>query len=183
MAHSWIRWRCEVKCQLFSLHSWKPCLSPLLALCVFLVCERHRGEASDWFPYIDVLPSTYTCPAYFTDDVMAVLPASVRRRALEQREVVQELHSSNQNFFRFLQPILNKPTEDVLTSEALRYTNIQFSTTLYTIMTNLMFFQWILHKAVSLFFRKGGLGVASTHVLFLCPNHLTTSCLGRIIML
>ncbi|XP_028279906.1 SET domain-containing protein 4 isoform X2 [Parambassis ranga] len=101
--------------------SWKPCLSPLLALCVFLVCERHRGEASDWFPYIDVLPSTYTCPAYFTDDIMAVLPASVRRRALEQREVVQELHSSNQNFFRFLQPILNKPTEDVLTYEALRW--------------------------------------------------------------
>ncbi|XP_028279907.1 SET domain-containing protein 4-like [Parambassis ranga] len=91
--------------------SWKPCLSPLLALCVFLVCERHRGEASDWFPYIDVLPSTYTCPAYFTDDIMAVLPASVRRRALEQREVVQELHSSNRSL-RYQQAFINYGSHD-----------------------------------------------------------------------
>lgn len=82
------------------LHSWKPRLSPLLALCVFLVCERHRGEASDWFPYIDVLPTSYTCPAYFSDDVMALLPSSVRTRALEQRQAVREIHSSNQDFFR-----------------------------------------------------------------------------------
>lgn len=84
----------------FFLCSWKPRLSPLLALCIFLVCERHRGEASDWFPYINVLPTVYTCPAYFSDDVMALLPASVRRRALEQREAVKEMHSSNQEFFR-----------------------------------------------------------------------------------
>ncbi|XP_076598711.1 SET domain-containing protein 4 isoform X2 [Chaetodon auriga] len=81
--------------------SWKPRLSPLLALCVFLVCERHRGEASDWFPYIDTLPTTYTCPAYFTDDVMAVLPACLQRRASEQRDAVRELHGLNQDFFRW----------------------------------------------------------------------------------
>lgn len=84
----------------FRLHSWRPRLSPLLALCVFLVCERHRGEDSDWFAYIDVLPPTYTCPAYFTDDVMVLLPGGLRRRALEQRETVRDLHSSNQDFFR-----------------------------------------------------------------------------------
>ncbi|XP_078144754.1 SET domain-containing protein 4 [Centroberyx gerrardi] len=103
------------------IKSWKPRLSPLLALCVFLVCERHRGEASDWFPYIDVLPTSYTCPAYFPDDVMAVLPTSVQRRALEQREAVLEIHSSNQDFFRSLQPILSQPMEEVLTYEALRW--------------------------------------------------------------
>ncbi|TMS04793.1 SET domain-containing protein 4 [Larimichthys crocea] len=103
------------------IKSWKPRLSPLLALCAFLVCERHRGEASDWFPYVDVLPAAYTCPSYFTDDVMAVLPTSVRRRALEQRESVREIHSLNQDFFRSLQPILNQPVEDVFTYEALRW--------------------------------------------------------------
>uniref|UniRef100_A0A673AZN8 SET domain containing 4 n=1 Tax=Sphaeramia orbicularis TaxID=375764 RepID=A0A673AZN8_9TELE len=103
------------------IKSWKPHLSPLLVLCVFLVCERHRGEVSDWFPYIDVLPTTYTCPAYFTDAVMDVLPAVVRRRALEQREAVQELHSSHQDFFRSLQPILSQAVEEVLTYEALRW--------------------------------------------------------------
>ncbi|XP_070771885.1 SET domain-containing protein 4 [Enoplosus armatus] len=103
------------------IKSWKPRLSPLLALCVFLVCERHRGEASDWFPYIDVLPTSYTCPAYFTDDVAAVLPTSVRRRALEQREAVREIHHVNQDFFRSLQPILSQPVEEVLTYEAIRW--------------------------------------------------------------
>ncbi|XP_037638983.1 SET domain-containing protein 4 isoform X1 [Sebastes umbrosus] len=100
---------------------WKPRLSPLLALCVFLVCERHRGEASDWFPYIDVLPTAYTCPAYFTDDIVAVLPAGLQRQALEQREAVREIHSSNQNFFRSLQPVLSRPVDEVLTYEALRW--------------------------------------------------------------
>lgn len=83
------------------LFSWKPRLSPLVALCIFLVCERHQGEASDWFPYINVLPSTYTCPAYFKDEIMAVLPASVQIKALKQREAVQEIHSANQDFIRW----------------------------------------------------------------------------------
>ncbi|KAG7228413.1 hypothetical protein INR49_007585 [Caranx melampygus] len=103
------------------IQSWKLRISPLLALCVFLVCERHRGEASDWLPYIDVLPVTYTCPAYFTDDVMTVLPTCVRRRALEQREAVREIHSSNQDFFRSLQPVFSEPVDEVLTYEALRW--------------------------------------------------------------
>ncbi|XP_034537584.1 SET domain-containing protein 4 [Notolabrus celidotus] len=103
------------------IKSWKPRLSPLLALCVFLVCERHRGESSDWFPYINVLPTSYTCPTYFTDDVMAVLPASIRRKALDQREAVREIHSLNLEFFKSLQPVLSLPAEEVLTYEALRW--------------------------------------------------------------
>ncbi|XP_041645235.1 SET domain-containing protein 4 isoform X2 [Cheilinus undulatus] len=103
------------------IKSWKPRLSPLLVLCVFLICERHRGEASDWFPYIDVLPTSYTCPVYFTEDVMAVLPDSVRRRAVEQREAVREIHALNQEFFRSLQPILSQPVEEMLTYEAMRW--------------------------------------------------------------
>ncbi|XP_034041593.1 SET domain-containing protein 4 [Thalassophryne amazonica] len=103
------------------IKSWKPRLSPLLVLCVFLVCEQHRGEASDWFPYINILPSKYSCPAYFTDDVISVLPLTVQRRALQQREAVREIHSSNQDFFRSLQPILSEPVNDVLTFEALRW--------------------------------------------------------------
>ncbi|XP_040035328.2 SET domain-containing protein 4 [Gasterosteus aculeatus] len=103
------------------IKSWKPRLSPLVALCVFLVCERHLGEASDWFPYIDVLPAAYTCPAYFADDVVAALPSGARRRALEQREAVREIHSSHRDFFRSLQPILSRPADEVLTYEALRW--------------------------------------------------------------
>ncbi|XP_061822772.1 SET domain-containing protein 4 isoform X1 [Nerophis lumbriciformis] len=103
------------------IKSWKPRPSPMLALCVFLVCERHRGQDSDWFPYMDVLPTTYTCPVYFSHDVMALLPAGVRRRAFQQKETVRRIHSSHQQLFRTLQPVLSKPVEDVLTYEALRW--------------------------------------------------------------
>lgn len=81
-------------------HRRKPRCSALLALCVFLLCERHRGETSDWFSYINVLPKSYTCPVYFTDDVMAVLPASLQRQAFVQRETLQELYSSSHDIFR-----------------------------------------------------------------------------------
>ncbi|XP_056291163.1 SET domain-containing protein 4 isoform X2 [Pseudoliparis swirei] len=101
--------------------SWKPRLSPLLALCVFLVCERHLGEAADWFPYVAALPAAYTCPAYFAGDVVALLPSGLRRRASEQRGAVREIHSSNQEFFRSLQPILSQPAGQVMTYEALRW--------------------------------------------------------------
>lgn len=84
----------------FLFCSWKPRLSPLLALCVFLVCEQHRAEDSDWFAYINVLPATYTCPAYFSDNVIALLPASIQSQARDQREAVKQLNSSNQDFFR-----------------------------------------------------------------------------------
>ncbi|XP_037554044.1 SET domain-containing protein 4 [Nematolebias whitei] len=103
------------------IKSWRCRLSPLLVLCVFLVCERHRGEASDWFPYISVLPNTYTCPVYFSDDVVDVLPAAVRRRAEEQKEAVRHMHSSNWDFFRSLQLVLSQPVEDVFTYEAFRW--------------------------------------------------------------
>ncbi|XP_053292564.1 SET domain-containing protein 4 [Pleuronectes platessa] len=103
------------------IKSWKQRLSPLVALCAFLVCERHRGEASHWFPYISVLPPSYTCPVYFTDDIVRLLPACVRSRAFEQREAVRELHSSSRDFFRSLKPILSLPVEEVFTYEALRW--------------------------------------------------------------
>ncbi|XP_017164638.1 SET domain-containing protein 4 isoform X2 [Poecilia reticulata] len=65
--------------------------------------------------------STLLQPALFSDEVVDVLPAGVRRRGLEQREAVREMHSSNQEFFRTLQPVLSRPPEDVLTYEALRW--------------------------------------------------------------
>ncbi|XP_077437337.1 SET domain-containing protein 4 [Vanacampus margaritifer] len=103
------------------IKSWKPRPSPLLALCVFLACERHRGADADWSPYIRVLPASYTCPAYFARDVAALLPVGLRRRALEQEDALRDMHSSNQDFFRTLQPVLSQPVEDVLTFEALRW--------------------------------------------------------------
>ncbi|XP_069641251.1 SET domain-containing protein 4 isoform X2 [Haliaeetus albicilla] len=48
---------------------WKPPVSPLIALCTFLIAEKHAGEKSLWKPYLDVLPKTYTCPVCLEHDV------------------------------------------------------------------------------------------------------------------
>ncbi|XP_061645341.1 SET domain-containing protein 4 isoform X2 [Phyllopteryx taeniolatus] len=103
------------------IKSWKRRPSPLLALCVFLVCERHRGPDAEWWPYIRVLPASYTCPAYFAHAAAALLPVGLRRRALEQGDAVREMHLSNRDFFRTLQTVLRQPVEDVLTFDALRW--------------------------------------------------------------
>ncbi|XP_061693288.1 SET domain-containing protein 4 isoform X2 [Syngnathoides biaculeatus] len=103
------------------IKSWRRRLSSLLALCVFLVCERHRGPDAEWWPYVRVLPASYACPAYFAHAAAALLPARLRRRAVEQEDTVREMHSSNRDFFRTLQPVLRQPVEDVLTFDALRW--------------------------------------------------------------
>ncbi|XP_063067853.1 SET domain-containing protein 4 [Engraulis encrasicolus] len=100
---------------------WKPPVSPLLALCTFLIAERHAGSLSEWKPYIDVLPQTYTCPAYFTDKVMGLLPAGLKAKGLDQRERVRELHSSAAAFFASLQPLLREPVGAVFSHNALQW--------------------------------------------------------------
>ncbi|XP_014006724.2 SET domain-containing protein 4 isoform X3 [Salmo salar] len=103
------------------IERWKPPVSPLLALCAFLISERHFGQRAEWKPYIDVLPQRYTCPAYFSDEVINLLPGSLSGKALEQRAVVQELHSSSLDFFSSLQPLFSQPVESVFTHDALRW--------------------------------------------------------------
>ncbi|XP_036401715.1 SET domain-containing protein 4 [Megalops cyprinoides] len=100
---------------------WKPSVSPLLALCAFLISERHLAMGSQWKPYVDVLPKTYTCPVYFPDDVISLLPRGLRRKALDQRDEVAKLHSSSLGFFRSLQPLFRQPVESIFTHDALRW--------------------------------------------------------------
>ena len=108
-------------CLIKSSPRWKPPVSPLLALCAFLISERHFGQRAEWKPYIDVLPQKYTCPAYFSDEVIDLLPGSLSGKALEQRAMVQELHSSSLDFFSSLQPLFSQPVESVFTYDALRW--------------------------------------------------------------
>ncbi|XP_056312601.1 SET domain-containing protein 4 [Danio aesculapii] len=100
---------------------WHPPISPLLALCCFLISERHHGDASEWSPYINILPKTYTCPVYFPDNIIELLPRSLQKKATEQKEQFQELFSSSQTFFHSLQPLFNQPTEELFTQDALRW--------------------------------------------------------------
>ncbi|KAJ8246684.1 hypothetical protein GJAV_G00254260 [Gymnothorax javanicus] len=100
---------------------WKPPVSPILALCVFLISERHLGARSQWKPYVDVLPETYMCPVYFCDSAVSLLPGDLREKALDQRRAVSDLHCASRPFFRSLQPLFQRCVEDVFTQDALRW--------------------------------------------------------------
>lgn len=100
---------------------WHPPISPLLALCCFLIAERHRGDASEWSPYINILPKTYTCPVYLSDDIIGLLPRNHQKKATEQKEQFQELCCSSLKFFNSLQPLFNQPTEELFTQDAMRW--------------------------------------------------------------
>ncbi|XP_072513907.1 SET domain-containing protein 4 [Salminus brasiliensis] len=100
---------------------WQPPVSPLVTLCSFLIAERHYGDTSEWSPYIKVLPKSYTCPVYFSDDIMDLLPRDVQKKGVEQKERFQELYISSQPFFLSLQPLFTQPVENLFTQDAFRW--------------------------------------------------------------
>ncbi|XP_053333058.1 SET domain-containing protein 4 [Clarias gariepinus] len=100
---------------------WKPPVSPLIALCSFLIAEKYYGDTAEWSPYIKVLPKSYTCPVYFSSDIMDLLPPDVRRKAIIQKEHFEELYSSSLPFFSSLQPIFTQPVEEVFSQDAVRW--------------------------------------------------------------
>ncbi|XP_047659298.1 SET domain-containing protein 4 isoform X1 [Tachysurus fulvidraco] len=100
---------------------WKPPVSPLIALCSFLIAERFHGDLAEWSSYIKVLPKSYTCPVYFSNDIMDLLPPDVRIKAVSQKEQLEELYSSSLPFFLSLQPIFTEPVEVVFTQDAVRW--------------------------------------------------------------
>ncbi|XP_030058057.1 SET domain-containing protein 4 isoform X2 [Microcaecilia unicolor] len=100
---------------------WKPPVSPLLAICTFLIVEKYAGDLSIWKPYLDVLPQSYTCPVYWEPEVETLLPEPLRRKAQEQRTVAQELYQSSKLFFTSLQSLFSQSVDSVFTFEALRW--------------------------------------------------------------
>uniref|UniRef100_U3K753 SET domain containing 4 n=1 Tax=Ficedula albicollis TaxID=59894 RepID=U3K753_FICAL len=100
---------------------WKPPVSPLLALCTFLIAEKHAGEKSAWKPYLDVLPKTYTCLACLEPDVINLLPKPLKKKAQEQKMMIQELFRSSKAFFSSLQPLFAENTGTIFNYSALEW--------------------------------------------------------------
>ncbi|KAM6382788.1 SET domain-containing protein 4 isoform 1-T8 [Alca torda] len=103
------------------IKKWKPPVSPLIALCTFLIAEKHAGEKSLWKPYLDVLPKTYTCPVCLEHDVVSLLPEPLRKKAQEQRTTVHELYMSSKAFFSSLQPLFAENTGTIFNYSALEW--------------------------------------------------------------
>ncbi|NXR77771.1 SETD4 protein, partial [Pycnonotus jocosus] len=100
---------------------WKPPVSPLLALCTFLIAERHAGDKSPWKPYLDVLPKAYTCPACLEPAVINLLPEPLKKKAQEQKTMIQELFTSSKAFFSSLQPLFAEDTGNIFNYSALEW--------------------------------------------------------------
>ncbi|XP_022408509.1 SET domain-containing protein 4 [Delphinapterus leucas] len=98
---------------------WQPPPSPVLALCTFLVSEKHAGDRSPWKPYLEVLPKAYTCPVCLEPEVVNLLPRPLKAKAREQRTHVQEFISSSRDFFSSLQPLFSEAVESIFSYSAL----------------------------------------------------------------
>uniref|UniRef100_A0A2K6G507 SET domain-containing protein 4 n=1 Tax=Propithecus coquereli TaxID=379532 RepID=A0A2K6G507_PROCO len=98
---------------------WKPPPSPLLALCTFLVSEKHAGDQSPWKPYLDILPKAYTCPVCLEPEVVNLLPKPLKAKAEEQRVRVQEFFASSRDFFSSLQPLFGEAVDSIFSYSAL----------------------------------------------------------------
>ncbi|KAM6224510.1 SET domain-containing protein 4 isoform 2-T2 [Rhynchocyon petersi] len=98
---------------------WKPPPSPLLALCTFLISEKHAGDCSPWKPYLETLPKAYTCPVCLEPKVVNLLPRPLRAKAQEQRAHLEEFFTSSRGFFSSLQPLFSEAVESIFTSSAL----------------------------------------------------------------
>ncbi|XP_075054330.1 SET domain-containing protein 4 [Mixophyes fleayi] len=103
------------------IKGWRPPISPLLALCTFLITERYAGDQSPWKPYLDVLPTAYDCPVYWEPELVNYLPEPIKERAKEQQRAVRELYSSALPFFSSLQSLFSESTENVLHYDAVRW--------------------------------------------------------------
>ncbi|XP_053561924.1 SET domain-containing protein 4 [Bombina bombina] len=100
---------------------WSPPISPLLALCTFLITEKRAGDNSQWKPYVAVLPRTYSCPVYWESVVVHLLPEPAKQKALEQVAELHELYLSSLPFFYSLQSLFHDSTENIFTYDAVRW--------------------------------------------------------------
>lgn len=97
---------------------WQPPPSPLLALCTFLVAEKHAGARSPWKPYLQILPEAYSCPVCLEPEVVGLLPGRLAAEAREQRTRVQEMFTSSRDLFSSLQPLFSEATESIFSYSA-----------------------------------------------------------------
>uniref|UniRef100_A0A8C6RJ47 SET domain-containing protein 4 n=4 Tax=Nannospalax galili TaxID=1026970 RepID=A0A8C6RJ47_NANGA len=100
------------------LKKWKPPPSPVLALCTFLISEKHAGNRSLWKPYLDILPQSYTCPVCLEPEVVDLLPEPLRAKAKEQRAHVQDFFASSRSFFSSLQPLFVEAVDGIFSYDA-----------------------------------------------------------------
>ncbi|XP_071800810.1 SET domain-containing protein 4-like isoform X1 [Asterias amurensis] len=74
-----------------------PPMTSQQALAIFLLYEATKGRDSMWFPYIAIIPPSYTTPAFFNQEELQLLPKNLLTLATAQitkvRTAFKELES------------------------------------------------------------------------------------------
>ncbi|XP_058042855.1 SET domain-containing protein 4 isoform X2 [Ahaetulla prasina] len=100
---------------------WRPPISPLIALCSFLIAEKWFHRKSVWKPYLDLLPETYTCPVYLEQVTLNLFPEPLRRKAVDQLLFIHDLFTSSKQFFSSLQPLFSEDVEIIFNFSAFQW--------------------------------------------------------------
>ncbi|BET01383.1 ATP-Hypothetical protein cassette subfamily B, member 7 [Nesidiocoris tenuis] len=70
------------------------CFSTQQVLSSFLVLQKHLGEDSDWFAYVNILPLQYFSPVFATSDLIDAFPPTIVHKILRMQTKIDHLHSS-----------------------------------------------------------------------------------------
>ena len=65
-------------------------LSARQLLCVFLIHEKQRGKDSDWYFYINTLPTNYSNVINWSREDLLMLPPDANCKALSLMEEVEK---------------------------------------------------------------------------------------------
>ncbi|GFS51542.1 SET domain-containing protein 4 [Nephila pilipes] len=74
-------------------------------LSVFLMFEKAKGEASEWYHYIKTLPLAYDIPAFYGSQCLSTIPSFIQERALKQIEAIKESYVHLKLFFYHLEQL------------------------------------------------------------------------------
>lgn len=73
-------------------------LTPAETISLFLIWEKLKGPSSSWYPYIALLPKSYTNAAYWTEDEIYLLPEDMQEKVTSQITKVRLVLSNLQLF-------------------------------------------------------------------------------------
>lgn len=80
---------------------------------MFLMYERHLGDASEWMPYINLLPESFSTPGYFSESELILLPRNAQEKAREHLEILDKSYKNVRQFmcecWKEIQPLLSRP--------------------------------------------------------------------------
>jgi len=103
-------------------------LSSYDILSTFLMYERHCGVQSQWFPYINMLPQTYSTPVYWSPETLLSLPPDISEDARLLTNKIAKNFRRLKDLFRHIEAVLGKNVVGAFTWSSFKWAWISVST-------------------------------------------------------